>query len=149
MLIVYLLISFSAGVSVVLGRIVNAKLAEKIGTMQSTLINYITGLSLSYIVYLISKDEPLFSSLNKVSVPLWAYLGGLAGVVIIIASNYITPKLSAFYVTLLVFVGQLLIGIIIDYFILHELSAGKCIGGLLVLIGLAYNLWIDKKADQG
>ncbi len=148
MLIIYLFISFLAGVSVVLGRIINSKLAEKIGTMQSTLINYIVGLTLSFIVYLISKDQSIFSSINKISVPAWAYLGGLAGVVIIISSNYITPKLSAFYVTLLVFIGQLLIGIIIDYFILKELSIGKCIGGLLVLIGLTYNLWIDKKVNQ-
>jgi bacterial/archaeal transporter family-2 protein len=148
MLIIYLFISFLAGVSVVLGRIINSKLAEKIGTMQSTLINYIVGLSISFIVYLISKDQPIFTSINKVSVPAWAYLGGLAGVIIIISSNYITPKLSAFYVTLLVFIGQLLIGILIDYFILKELSIGKCIGGLLVLIGLTYNLWIDKKGQQ-
>ncbi len=148
MLFIYLLISFSAGASVVLGRIINSTLAEKIGTLQSTLINYITGLSLSYFIYLISKGEPLLSAVNKISVPLWAYLGGSAGVVIIMCSNYITPKLSAFYVTLLVFIGQLLIGIIIDYFVLQELSIGKCIGGLLVLIGLTYNLWIDRKESD-
>jgi transporter family-2 protein len=145
MLFVYLFISFLAGVTVVLGRIVNSKLAEKMGTLQSTLINYITGLTLSYIVYLISRDQPISEAFRKVNVPFWAYFGGLAGIIIIMCSNFITPKLSAFYVTLLVFIGQLIIGIIIDYFILHELSIGKCIGGLLVLIGLTINLWIDKK----
>ena len=145
MLLVYLFISFLAGVTVVLGRIVNSGLAGKIGTLQSTLINYITGLTLSYIVYLVSRDKPITESIGQISVPFWAYLGGLAGIVIIMCSNYITPKLSAFYVTLLVFIGQLMLGIIIDYFVLQELSLGKCLGGLLVLIGLTINLWIDKK----
>ncbi|WP_330587736.1 DMT family transporter [Anaerocolumna sedimenticola] len=147
MLIIYLLLSFLAGVSIVLGRIINAQLAEKIGTKQSTFINYITGLSLSIIVYLISKDKPIFSSVTRNIVPFWAYLGGLAGVVIIMASNYVTPRLSAFYITLLIFIGQLFTGILIDYFILKEISIGKCIGGFLVFIGLTYNLWIDKKAS--
>ena len=145
MLIVYIFLSFLAGVSVVLGRIVNSKLAQKIGTMQSTLINYITGLSLTFIVYLLSKDVPLHKTIGQVSVPVWAYFGGLAGIVIILSSNYVTPRLSAFYVTLLVFFGQLVIGILIDYFILKQLSPGKAIGGLLVLAGLAINLRIDKK----
>ncbi|WMJ87223.1 DMT family transporter [Anaerocolumna sp. MB42-C2] len=145
MLIVSLILSFLAGVSIVLGRIINAQLAEQIGTKQSTLINYITGLSLSSIVYLVSNDKPIFSSVFRNIVPLWAYLGGLAGVVIIMASNYITPRLSAFYITLLIFIGQLFTGIMIDYFILKEVSIGKCMGGLLVFIGLTYNLWVDKK----
>lgn len=145
MIILYIFLSFLAGVSVVLGRIVNSKLAGKIGTMQSTLVNYITGLSLTYIVYLLSKDVPLHKTFGQVSVPIWAYFGGLAGIVIILSSNYVTPRLSAFYVTLLVFFGQLVIGILIDYFILKQLSPGKGIGGLLVLAGLAINLRIDKK----
>ena len=47
--------------------------------------------------------------------------------------------------TLLIFIGQLFIGIIIDYFALNQLSIGKVIGGLLVLTGLTYNLLLDKK----
>lgn len=148
MIFIYICLSFLAGVSVVLGRIVNSKLAEKIGTMQSTLINYIAGLSLTYIVYLLSKDTPLQKTFGQISVPIWAYFGGLAGIIIILSSNYVTPKLSAFYVTLLVFFGQLAIGILIDYFILKQLSPGKGIGGLLVLAGLAINLRIDKKASD-
>lgn len=34
---------------------------------------------------------------------------------------------------------------IIDYFNLNLISNGKIIGGLLVILGLAYNLIIDKK----
>ncbi len=147
MLFVYLLISILAGVTIVLGRIINSKLAEKIGTLQSTLINYIVGLGFSFLFYIITKEGAVIFYDNKDSIPIWAYLGGLAGVIVIVSSNYITPKISAFYITLLIFIGQLFIGIIIDYFMLHELSIGKCIGGLFVLAGLTYNLRLDKKTN--
>jgi len=144
MLLVYLLISIIAGVTVVVGRIINSILADKIGTFQGTLINYLVGLSFSILFLFISNEKFSISYINMKAIPLWAYFGGLSGVVVIVLCNYITPKISSFYLTLLIFIGQLFIGIIIDYFTFHDLSIGKLIGGLFVLLGLTYNLWLDK-----
>jgi len=55
-----------------------------------------------------------------------------------------TPRISSFYLTLFIFIGQLFMGIVIDYITLGKASTGKVIGGILVLIGLAYNLIVDK-----
>ncbi|MHB8132050.1 MAG: DMT family transporter [Mobilitalea sp.] len=145
MLLVYLLLSIITGVTVVIGRIINANLAEKIGTFQGTLINFIVGLSFSFLFLFISNESIAVFSENYKLIPSWAYFGGLIGVVVVILSNYITPRISAFYSTLLMFIGQLFFGIVIDYIMLHEMSIGKIIGGLFVLIGLGYNLWLDKK----
>ncbi len=145
MLLIYLLISIIAGVTVVFGRIINSNLAEKIGTFQATLINYIVGLFFSSLFFLISSETMAISFTNLKTVPFWAYFGGLSGVAVIVLSNYITPKISSFYLTLLMFIGQLFLGVIIDYVVLTDLSIGKLIGGFFVLIGLVYNLWIDKK----
>lgn len=143
MILFYFLISVAAGITIVIARIINAKLAEKIGSLQGTVINYISGLLFAVIFYFLSKEKSIFS-VDGSSVPFWAYLGGLVGVVLILGSNYITTKISAFYLALLLFIGQLLVGVTIDYFLYQELSLGKVLGGLLVLIGLTYNLWIDK-----
>lgn len=145
MLFVYLLISVITGITVVAGRQLNSTLSEKIGTLPGTLINYIVGLGVSILFLLFSKETFSITFLGMKAIPLWAYFGGLAGVVIIILSNYITPKISAIYLTLLIFIGQLFLGIIIDYFAIHDMSIGKLIGGLFVFIGLSYNLWLDKK----
>lgn len=145
MLLVYVLLSVFTGITVVYTRIINSSLAEKIGTFQGTLINYITGLSFSIIFLFVSRETINLSYAGMNSIPIWAYFGGLIGFAIIILSNYITPRISAFYSTLLMFVGQLFIGILIDYFSTHTMSMGKLIGGLLVMIGLTYNLWLDKK----
>jgi len=141
----YIFISILVGISVVVARIINSNLAKRIGIFQGTFFNYVTGLFFSFIFLLLSNEALTISSIKMNSIPLWAYLGGLAGVIVIVLSNYLTPKISSFYFTLLVFIGQLFIGIIIDFSTFHDLSIGKLIGGLFVLIGLTYNLWIDKK----
>jgi transporter family-2 protein len=145
MLYIYFFISILAGVSIVVARIINSNLAEKIGIFQGTFFNYITGLLFSFIFLLLSSESPKISNINLTSIPLWAYLGGLTGVLVIVLSNYVTPKISAFYFTLLIFIGQLLVGIVIDYLTLNMLSMGKVIGGLFVLIGLTFNLLMDKR----
>ncbi|SFC90984.1 DMT family transporter [Clostridium uliginosum] len=144
MLCISLLTAFLAGVSIVVARIINSSLAEKIGTFQGTFFNFAIGLFFSFIFLLLSNESLYISSVKLQSIPLWSYLGGIAGILVIVLSNYITPKISAFYLTLIIFIGQLFVGIIIDYFTLNELSIGKVIGGFLVLIGLTYNLLIDK-----
>ncbi|WP_191556886.1 DMT family transporter [Metabacillus idriensis] len=146
---VYLIISIFAGVSIVIARIINSNLADKIGLLEGTLINFVTGLMLSIIFLLFSSEAVSLSSLTLGNVPIWAYLGGAAGVIVIFLSSYLTPKVSAFYLTLFIFIGQLFTGIVIDYFTLGELSQGKILGGLLVLFGLVFNLKIDRKEEMG
>ena len=138
---IYILVAILAGVSVVVSRSINSNLAIKIGLFQGTFFNYIVGLLFSVLFLLFNKEN---NNINFSAIPLWAYLGGLVGVVVVVLSSYITPKMSAFYLTLFIFVGQLITGILIDYFNLSTLSIGKVIGGILVLIGLIYNLNLDK-----
>ncbi|MBD7912114.1 MULTISPECIES: DMT family transporter [Clostridium] len=141
----YILIAILAGVAIVVSRIINSNLAVKIGLFQSTFYNFLTGLLFSTIILVISR-ESLNISLN--SIPFLAYLGGLIGVISISISNHVAQKISAFYMALLIFIGQLFIGIFIDYFSLNQLSLGKVIGGIIVVIGLGYNLLVDKKEAE-
>ncbi|MDH4422023.1 DMT family transporter [Bacillus cereus] len=140
----YICIAILVGVSIVVARIINANLAKKIGNWEGTFFNYITGLFFSMIFLIFSSDSIYISSHTLQKIPFVVYLGGLVGVIVISLSNYITPKISAFYLTLLIFIGQLFMGTIIDFFMTNELSIGKIIGGILVLIGLTYNLFVDR-----
>ncbi|MBS5886884.1 MULTISPECIES: DMT family transporter [Clostridium] len=141
----YILLAILSGVSVVLSRIVNFKLAEEIGTFQGTFFNYLTGFITSLIFFFLTKD---YININELSIPFYAYLGGTIGILVVLMFNYITPKVSSFSLSLLVFIGQLSIGIIIDYFSNNTISIGKILGGLLILLGLSYNISIDKKAQE-
>ena len=144
----YMVISVLAGVSIVVARIINSALASRIGTLQSTFFNYITGLSVSFVFLVISRELANLPAAKYGTIPLWAYAGGLLGVIVIILSNFTTPKVSAFYLTLLIFIGQLFAGILIDYLISGDISIGKITGGILVLAGLTYNLLLDKKREN-
>ncbi|EJR53618.1 hypothetical protein IIM_02397 [Bacillus cereus VD107] len=138
----YICIAILVGVSIVVARIINANLATKIGIWEGTFFNYITGLFFSALFLIFSTDSLYISRLQ--SIPFAVYLGGLVGVIVIVLSNYITPKISAFYLTLLIFIGQLFMGTVIDFLLSNELSIGKIVGGILVLLGLTYNLLVDR-----
>jgi bacterial/archaeal transporter family-2 protein len=142
---IYILAALAAGVSIVLARIINSNLANKIGTFEGTFLNYVIGLLFSIIFFFFSSETFNLSSKTLGTIPFWTFLGGLVGVIVVAASNLVTPKISSFYLTLIIFVGQLFTGMIIDYLNLNLISNGKIIGGLLVISGLAYNLIVDKK----
>ena len=116
----YIVISILAGVSVVVSRIINSNLAKEIGIFQSTFYNYIVGLFFSVIFFILSREKINLSDIKSGDVPFWAYLGGVAGVLLIVLSNYITPRISSFYLTLLIFVGQLFTSSIILLKVIYQ-----------------------------
>ncbi|WP_294351238.1 DMT family transporter [uncultured Clostridium sp.] len=144
----YILIAILSGVTIVISRIVNANLADKMGLFQSTFYNFLTGLLFSSLILFFANENFDLQAITSTSVPFYAYIGGIIGIFSISLSNYVAPKISAFYMTLLIFIGQIGIGIFIDYLVSNEVSIGKIIGGILVAIGLSYNLSIDKKSAQ-
>jgi len=147
-MIIAIVVAIAAGACIVIARNINSILAEKKGLLTSTFFNYVTGFSLS-VIFLLMSSESIKQSYGLFgTVPLWAYLGGLLGVAVVAISNIVTSKISAFYMSLIIFVGQLFTGIIIDYFALGILSLGKVLGGLLVVAGLIYNLYVDRKVKD-
>jgi transporter family-2 protein len=144
MTIIIVLLAIAAGASTVLARNINSILAGRIGLVEGTFFNYVTGLLVSVLFLLISGEFLKLSSEFYKGIPFLAYLGGLVGVLVVSLSSIVTLKISAFYLTLIMFTGQLFAGIIIDYFTVGTLSTGKIVGGLLVVAGLMYNLKVDK-----
>ncbi|MCC3864754.1 DMT family transporter [Terrisporobacter petrolearius] len=141
---IYILFAILCGVSNVLSRSVNFALSEKIGMYQSTLFNYIFGLSGSFLILLISGETFKLLTPSTYNAPWFVYAGGLLGVVIVTMLSFLSSKISSFYLTLLLFVGQLFTGIIIDALSTGKISFYQVIGGVLVVLGLTYNLYIDK-----
>lgn len=142
----YILISIASGGIVVLSRILNTVLTDSIGLMESSFFNYLTGFISSVILFFIMKETIQFSNFSTTTI--WAYLGGLIGVIIVILSSVVTPKMSVFYISLIIFIGQLFTAIIIDYLTLKTIPFNKIIGGLLVVGGLLYNIQIDALTNR-
>ena len=141
---IYILFAILCGVSNVLSRSVNFVLSEKIGMYQSTLFNYILGLSGSFLLLLISGETFKLFTASSYNAPWFVYTGGLLGVIVVTMLSFLSSKVSSFYLTLLLFVGQLFTGIIIDALSTGKISFYQALGGALVVLGLTYNLYIDK-----
>lgn len=140
--------ALTCGITIIVSRTTNAQLGKHISNTASTFYNYLTGGIISLIVLLISKEiAPSWVLPNSLSGYLM-FLGGIVGVFSILLSNYITPRISAFQLTIILFISQIFTGIIIDWLRYDTLSVGKVIGGFLVLFGLIYNTYVDYKQQN-
>lgn len=142
-------VSLLSGVSIVLSRTINAGLAIKTSDLTSTLFNYIIGLCVALVLMLLlGQREPLFSGVSHAP-PFWAYFGGWIGVFVVLLSNITVKRISGFYITLLIFIGQVFSGIVLDLILTQVFSLEILLGGILVTAGLAANLLQDarKKPD--
>ena len=138
--------SLAGGITVVLSRTVNARLSARTGEMQSSFFNHIVGLIVSIFAALLAA-EPLKAvpfSFGK----LWMYSGGMMGVLIVLLYNITVPKVSAFHLTLLSFIGQVFTGIIIDLLLKVEYSKASFTGALLVTIGIVLNMVLEHRTDN-
>jgi len=141
----YIILAILCGCITIVSMILNSHLARKIGFLQGTLINYIVGLSSSILLIAVVKGHVDLSFSSYSNIPVWAFLGGIVGVIVVASTNIVIPKIPTIYTTLLIFMGQLFTGIMIDYFKNGSISNGKIIGGLLILLGIIYNSNVDKK----
>lgn len=142
----YIILAFIGGALVTLASIISSRLGKEIGVIQSTVINYTVGLICILLVCLFNGSLFKISNGGFSGIPLWAYLGGMVGVAVVILSNVVIPKIPVIYSTLLIFIGQIVTGIIVDYIFGNPISKGKFIGCIFIILGLVYNYNIDRKA---
>ncbi|SCJ99244.1 Uncharacterized protein conserved in bacteria [uncultured Clostridium sp.] len=140
-----IILAMVGGILTTLSMIVNSSLGKKIGVLQSTCINYIVGLICSTLVLILLGSSIKVSVETFSKLPFYIFLGGAIGVSIVYCSNIIIPKIPVVYSTLLLFVGQVVAGIIIDFFVMSEISFSKLIGAIVIIIGILYNSKIDAK----
>ena len=141
--ILAVLVSLATGVTIVVSRTINAKLADLTSVPVSTLYNYIVGLICAVLLYFVLGAG---ESVNTAIAPNWyIYSGGVLGVCVVWLSNVTVMKVSAFYLSLLLFVGQVFSGLVVDALIAQAFSPRNLIGGVLVAAGLCANLVLEKR----
>ncbi|MGE5494999.1 MAG: DMT family transporter [Burkholderiales bacterium] len=140
--------SLLIGVSTVMSRTVNALLAQRTSVLVSALFNYIVGLAVSAAALLVAgRAEPMMQKFS-LSPDVWIYTGGILGLFIVVALNAAVCRISSFYMTLLLFVGQVFSGIAVDIVLTGSFSVNNLVGGLCITAGLAQNLWVDKRLER-
>lgn len=127
------------GVTMVLSRTVNARLAAEVGGLRGSFINHLVGLPCALaFLFLLAPQEA--GALVRPCAPAWAYVGGVMGVCVVMAQNILVPKISAFRLTLLSFLGQVFMGVALDVLAGNGFADATFTGGLLIAAGVAVNL---------
>ncbi len=142
---IYVLLALFCGATTVTSGVLNSAVDSRLGTYKSAFVNYFMGLipSVIYSIYFIATND---TKVSFVGVPIFLYLSGILSVIVVLLCNIVYKKISAVVVTLLIFIGQILTGTIVDYLIFDkDVSVLKIIGILLITAGIYINLLIDNK----
>lgn len=138
--------SFASGMTMVGSRLANAGLAQRRGAGFSTIMNYVTGLAGSLVIFALM-GFPVATPDPDAVTGVWRilmYTGGILGAAGIFLSNVIAPRMPALQMTLLVFVGQVFSGMVLDA-LLGKFSLGTLVGGLIIVAGMLINMRADRQ----
>lgn len=137
-------VSLLSGASVVTSRSVNAELAEVSSPLISTWYNYTVGLTGALLLWAFAVATKASSFTQTFSPSPILYTGGLLGVGTVLMLNLTVKKMPAFLMTLIMFIGQLSAGILLDLILGAPLSPQQLAGCLVTSIGLVVHLTADR-----
>ena len=139
---------FLSGVLLVVSRAYNSRLSDETSMYVSTFFNYVCGLATAIPVFLLfGRNDPVWAGL-VIGEHWWTYIGGAIGVATVWLSSAVTVKIPQLYITLLMFVGQVFAGVLLDALMDGAFSMANIIGGVLVSLGLASNLLLERRASR-
>ena len=128
---------FVAGALVAIQPSVNARLAQKVGLLESSSISFMVGTSfLLFLTQIFGRGS--FGAITQVS--WWELTGGLMGAFYVSTVILIVPRLGTGAVMAVTIAGQLLTALVLDHFQLFgfrgiPLDASRISGALLMLLG--------------
>ena len=135
------------GFTIVISMVQNARLTKDISNNQTTLMNFMTGLTSITVIFLLS-GAGMGAFKGFTTLPPLAYIGGIIGVAVVFISTVVIQKVSIIAASMLMYTGQMLAGIIIDYYRGIELSPLKFIGCGLIIAGIYFNAYVASKATS-
>jgi len=117
-IVVTIIIGIVGGIAVGVQSTIAGKMSQQVGGAASSLIIHISGAMLSAILLLIRGGEQIQNWRNL----SWYMLGsGIFGVVLYLTLSHTIPRLGATSAIVLIIIGQLMVGMVIDQFGLFSL----------------------------
>jgi len=142
------LAGLALGAGVVATRTLNAQLTRLTSVPTSTFYNFAVGLLCSIPVFLLLGDWGGGMAGLAFSSHWFMYIGGVLSVGIVALNSIAAVKISGFYLTLFLFIGQVFTGVLLDMVLEGAFAPRIFIGGLAVALGLCVNLLLDRRRRQ-
>lgn len=136
-------LSVLTGLTVVSSRHVNGQLAVRTSAAYATWLNYVTGLLGTLVIFAVL-GFPMQTAFPANIPNPWIYLSGAIGVFAVLLANLAAPRLPLLTMTVLVFIGQVTSGLLMDL-AQGVFQPASLIGGLLVGLGLVIHLAFPEK----
>ena len=135
--LILLLIIFVSGVLVALQPSVNARLAQKIGLVESSTVSFLVGTIFLLLLALVF-GQGSFRALPQAT--WWELTGGLMGAFFVSAVILVVPRLGTGSVMAVAIAGQLLTALLLDQFQLFgfreiPITFSRISGAVLMLLG--------------
>ena len=124
-----------------INRMTNVRAGKLFGTANGALINYLEATVLAIALVFITGKGAELSPAHMASVPLWVYLGGVAGLLAMVLIITGTPRTNVFISTILTLAGNLGMSLVLDYLFYEMFSWKRVVGVCLVLTGAAWIEW--------
>lgn len=140
---IFSLIALISGGTVAVSILLNARLGAVKGLYKGVFINYMMG-SLVAIPLALIINGLKFPAIEYNWTLLIALSGGIIGYVVVLLNSHLTPKIGILYVTVLLFIGQIGTGILIDGIRDGHFPAGKTAGSIFIITGLVYLLRLER-----
>ncbi len=146
-MLTYLLLSLASGAIGVLSWLINLSLARRIGALQGSFINHVVGSAAAALLFL-AVPAALHPFTELGSLPWWTLTGGSLGVLVVMSLNHLLPRTALLASSLLLFLGQWIGGLLLDYYCAFPLPWPRVLGGLLIACGLLLNQSITLRAKK-
>lgn len=118
----------------------NAKLMTAVGSpVNAALVSFAVGTVALAVLALMMQTRPDLTAAK--SLPWYAWIGGLYGVIFVVAATWGVPRLGVALTITLMVAGQLLVGLVLDHFgafgqPVQPMNLGRIAGVALVIAGV-------------
>jgi bacterial/archaeal transporter family-2 protein len=130
---------FCAGIAIALQPSINARLAQKVGVLESACISFAVGTMALFLVVLIS-GKLTFKGIGDTA--WWEWTGGAMGAFFVSMTIFLVPRIGTAAAMSATIAAQLTMGILLDHYgafgLRHiPLDPKRVIGSLLLFAGVA------------
>lgn len=133
-----IVLALTLGILIIVTPIANGNIANRIGNFGASFYNYLFATLTAGLLFLILPGKAIaLSVVHQDPLTLTnGLIGGLLGCFVLLSLNYVAPRIKAFQLVILTFLGQMGTGLILDYYMLGIADYKRFIGLVLIAVGL-------------
>jgi len=142
------ILALLTGLTVVVSRSINGALAKRSTASLSAWYNHLVGLAGSVVVFAILGFPGQIPYSGVEISNIWIFTGGIMGVLAVTSSNFLIHHVSSYSMTLLLFLGQITGGVLLDVFLEGDFDPIQIVAGFIIVLGFSLNAYMTRPSSS-